>query len=422
MANFINASTNISIPTDWRLCSLGEITVYSQYGISSSSGEDCTVPVLRMNNLQDGHIDLKDLSYIKLSKAELESLVLSRGDLLLNRTNSYDLVGKTAVYDMEGQHVFASYLVRFRLSPSVLPAFVNYYLNSSNGQRKLKRLATKAVSQANINPSTLKKRLLVPIPPLSEQRKIVEILAMWDSAIDLTAQLIAAKQLRKRGLMQQLLTGKRRFKEFVLSEEMQHTEIGLIPLDWNYVNIATIAQQVSRRNSGKLELPTLSCTKYSGLVDSLKYFGRKIFSDDTSAYKVVRRHQFAYATNHIEEGSIGYQDLYDEALISPMYTVFETNATVDDHFLYALLKTETYRQIFESSTSASVDRRGSLRWNEFSRIKVPLPCIPEQKRIAEVLDTCDQELELLNRKLELLKKQKRGLMQQLLTGKVRVKV
>ena len=264
-------------------------------------------------------------------------------------------------------------------------------------------------------------RLLVVLPPLSEQRSIADILSTWDRAIDLTAQLIAAKQQRKRGLMQHLLTGKRRFKRFVCSEAMQNTEIGSIPSDWRYVNIGDISHHVSERNTAGLNLPVLSCTKYDGLVDSLSYFGKQIFSDDTSTYKVVHRRQFAYATNHIEEGSIGYQDLYDEALISPMYTVFETGSTVDDRYLYALLKTETYRQIFERSTSASVDRRGSLRWNEFSRIKVPLPLIPEQEAIAEVLATCDRELALLKRKVALLKKQKQGLMQQLLTGKVRVK-
>ncbi len=259
------------------------------------------------------------------------------------------------------------------------------------------------------------------LPPLPEQRRIAEILSTWDRAIDLTAQLIAAKRQYKRGLMQQLLTGKRRFETFVRSKEIQVIEIGSIPSDWSYVSIGDIAEQVSRRNTVGLDLPVLSCTKYDGLVDSLSYFGRQIFSEDTSTYKVVRRHQFAYATNHIEEGSIGYQNLYDEALISPMYTVFQTTSTVDDRFLYALLKTEMYRKIFERSTSASVDRRGSLRWNEFSRIKVPLPTLQEQRAIAEVLNACDQELSLLNRKLGLLKKQKQGLMQQLLTGKVRVK-
>ena len=118
-----------SFPDNWQLCSLGEITTSSQYGISSSSGGNYSVPILKMNNLQDGHIDLRDLDYIQLSKAEMESLILNKGDLLINRTNSLDLVGKAAIYDLEGEHVFASYLVRFRLGPSVLPAFVNYFLN-----------------------------------------------------------------------------------------------------------------------------------------------------------------------------------------------------------------------------------------------------------------------------------------------------
>ncbi len=106
---------------------MGEITISSQYGISSSSGGIYSVPILKMNNLQDGHIDLGDLDYIQLSKSEMESLMLNKGDLLINRTNSPDLVGKAAIYDLAGEHVFASYLVRFRLGPSVLPAFVNYF-------------------------------------------------------------------------------------------------------------------------------------------------------------------------------------------------------------------------------------------------------------------------------------------------------
>lgn len=265
-------------------------------------------------------------------------------------------------------------------------------------------------------------KLPILLPPLREQQRIVTILRSWDHAADLTARLIAAKQDRKRGLMQQLLIGRKRFQRFVAAQGRQNTSVGSIPADWRYVSIGEVAHHISERNSAGKELPVLSCTKHQGLVDSLAYFGRQIFSEDTSTYKMVRRHQFAYATNHIEEGSIGYQDLYNEALISPMYTVFETGSGVNDRFLYALLKTEMYRQIFERSTSASVDRRGSLRWNEFSAIKVPLPSQTEQAAIVEVLDACDQDIALLSRKLALLKQQKQGLMQQLLTGKVRVAV
>lgn len=249
----------------------------------------------------------------------------------------------------------------------------------------------------------------IPLPPLSEQKKIAEILSTWDLAIETCEKLISAKQTRKRALAQRLLTGKQRFPQFAGQA-------------WENLHIRDIAREISAKNKDGSQLTVLSCTKHKGLVDSLSYFGKRIFSENLSTYKIVKCGQFAYATNHIEEGSIGYQDLYDKALISPMYTVFETNNKVDDGFLYKLLKTETYRHTFEAMTSGSINRRGSLRWNGFKLIKIRLPSLEEQKRIAEVLSACDKEIELLEKQRDSLKQQKRGLMQKLLTGKVRVKV
>jgi type I restriction enzyme S subunit len=136
----------------------------------------------------------------------------------------------------------------------------------------------------------------------------------------------------------------------------------------------------------------------------------------------VSRGEFAYATNHIEEGSIGYQSLYDQGLVSPMYTVFTTNQPIHDGYLYKVLKTEIYRHIFQANTSASVDRRGSLRWSEFAKLPIPLPPIEEQQQIAETLDTARQEITLLEKQVEAYRRQKRGLMQKLLGGEWRVQV
>jgi len=265
-------------------------------------------------------------------------------------------------------------------------------------------------------------KLPILVPPVREQEIVIEILSQWDMAIEQTKKLITAKVIRKRGLMQQLLTGKKRFAEFGKDNGAHLTKFGAMPNDWAYVSIEDIAHEVSTKNGNGKKLTVLSCSKHRGLVRSLEYFGKQVFSEDTSTYKVVKRNQFAYATNHIEEGSIGYQNICDEALISPMYTVFETCSSVDDSFFYKLLKTELYRHIFEVNTSASVDRRGSLRWKEFSKIKVALPSLEEQRRIAAVIETCDQEIELLRKQLAALKRQKRGLMQKLLTGQIRVKV
>ncbi|MCB9292292.1 MAG: restriction endonuclease subunit S [Lewinellaceae bacterium] len=95
---------------------------------------------------------------------------------------------------------------------------------------------------------------------------------------------------------------------------------------------------------------------------------------------------------------------------------------MNDYFLFKLLKTPLYIHIYQASTSASVDRRGSLRWKEFSNIHIPLPPIEEQKAIAKILMEADREIELLHAKLEALRAQKKGLMQRLLTGRVRVKI
>lgn len=294
--------------------------------------------------------------------------------------------------------------------------FYNYFR-----YRNIKRnLTRQGAGRYKLNKETLE-RILILIPPKKEQVAINAIFRTWDTAIEKTEKLIEAKEKRRRGLAHKLLFGKARIGKRKTAGFLEKPWF-LIPNDWRIVKIGSVAREVSTKNQNGGELPVLSCTKYQGLVDSLKYFDKQIFSKDTSTYKVVEYGQFAYATNHIEEGSIGYQNLYPKGLVSPMYTVFETDKKqVDDGYLFKLLKTETFRHIFEINTSASVDRRGSLRWNEFSKLSLPLPNIDEQRGINTVLETVQRESDLLRRKLELLKKQKRGLMQKLLTGEWRVK-
>lgn len=288
--------------------------------------------------------------------------------------------------------------------------YLGFYLLANKS--RLLSLVDRAGHGAGRLPSDLLQSFEIELPGLQEQRKIVNILLTWDRATEQFEKLIAAKTRFKRGLMRQLPTGRNRFKGF----GAHRAQPGAWPNDWEHQRIGDIAREVSSKNVNGRNLTVLSCTKHHGLVDSLKYFGKRVFSEDTSNYKVVKRGQFAYATNNIEQGSIGYQDLYDEALVSPMYTVFETNGRVDDSFLYQLFKTELYRHIFEAGTSGTIDRRGGLRWKDFANIKVALPSLPEQRRIASALNACDNEIDLLVRQLEAIQQQKRGLMRKLLTG------
>ena len=245
------------------------------------------------------------------------------------------------------------------------------------------------------------------IPPIHEQDKIVEVLDFWDTAIEKQSELIKKLRLRKHALMQQLLTGKKRLPGF--------------SGEWKHVSLKSFATEVSIKNKENKGYNVLSCTKYDGLVPSLEYFGKQIYSNDLGNYKIVPMHHFAYATNHIEEGSIGYQSKYEYGLISPMYTVFKTDKDViDDIFLFAVLKSHHLTYLYQSMMEGSINRRGGLRWDSFSTIKIDLPPLNEQKAISAFLKDADKEIELANEKLARLQSQKRGLMQQLLTGKKRI--
>jgi type I restriction enzyme S subunit len=261
------------------------------------------------------------------------------------------------------------------------------------------------------------------LPPLPEQQKIAKILSTWDKAIATTERLITTSQQQKKALMQHLLTGKKRLGIESGSYCFQKTRYGDIPQDWEYPSIQEVCTQYSQKNTDRKDFPVLSCSKHLGFVDSLKYFKKKVYSDDTSGYKVIPLNFFGFPSNHIEEGSIGLQRVYDNGIVSPIYVIFQSDSKrVVNEYLYSVLKTEHYRQIFCAATNASVDRRGSLRWKEFSAIHVPLPPLNEQQKIATVLNIADKEIELLQAKLSHFKQEKKALMQQLLTGKRRVKV
>ena len=302
----------------------------------------------------------------------------------------------------------------------VCSEFLLALLKSSLIQNQIKRIAFgSAQPQLTIK---LINGFEITAPSLSEQKKITEILSTWDKAIEQMRKLIDAKKHRKKDLMQQLLTGKKRLPGFLKSKGRNSYRFFDLPEDWECPQIRDVAQEYSERNTGRDDLTVLSCSKHLGFVESSEYFGKQVFSADTSNYKVIRRNYFGYPSNHIEEGSIGLLLTHDLGIVSPIYTVFKCIDNIIPEYLYAVFKTDTFRHIFAISTNASVDRRGSLRWREFSLIRVPHPSIKEQQAIVDVLNVSDREIAQLDTKLKALEKQKRGLMQKLLTGEVRVTI
>ena len=161
----------------WPVVELGSVVQETQYGLSLNAGSEGRYPMLRMMNIEDGLCVENDIKYVDLNNKDFEAYRLVRGDVLFNRTNSYELVGRTGVYELEGDHVFASYLVRIKTRPERLePKFLTLYLNSDLGRRQVLAYATKAVSQANVNASNLL-RVRLPLPPLDVQTQLLDEIA-----------------------------------------------------------------------------------------------------------------------------------------------------------------------------------------------------------------------------------------------------
>ena len=397
------------IPQEWKVKALGEAyKLQGGYAFKSELFADIGIPIVRISNLpMDSNIvDITDCVYYPNTESIKEQFIIKQGMLLIAMSGA--TTGKTAVYNSQNSSYLNQRVGMFcSKNDDITYNYLLQLVQSPLYSNALKPLLI-AGAQPNIAPSDVE-NMKFPVPPLAEQRKIAEILGVWDEVIEKQSRLIEKLELRKRALMQRLLTGRTRLPGFTTP--------------WQKVKLGEICEEFVLRNTDDNDYIVLYCTKYNGLVSSLDYFGKQIFSDNLRTYKVVPKYHFAYATNHIEEGSIGYQGSYDYALISPMYTVFKADDTkVDNYFLYTLLKTPLMIYNYQSRIEGSIDRRGGLRWDAFAGITIKLPSLPEQKAIAEVLTTADDEITTHRKKLDALRLQKRGLMQQLLTGKTRVKI
>jgi type I restriction enzyme S subunit len=201
------------VPKGWEVKKIDEIADFVQYGLNQASSETGNIPMFRMNNIVNGEMQDYPLVYVNLNDTALCQYKLEKGDILFNRTNSMDLVGKVGVFKLEGDYVFASYLIRIRVSKDNNPYFVNYALNSYPIQCSLRSKATPAVSQANINSKSLRGTSIMIPKEKQEQDEIVSRIEQVELWINNKQQKITTLERLKKSLMQNLLTGRVRVKE-----------------------------------------------------------------------------------------------------------------------------------------------------------------------------------------------------------------
>ena len=246
------------------------------------------------------------------------------------------------------------------------------------------------------------KNIRIPVPPLAEQRKIAEVLGVWDKAIEKQARLIEKLALRKRALMQRLLSAKLRLPGF--SEP------------WKIHKLQELFTE--RNETNRTDLPLLSITGDRGVILQTESEKRDTSNDDKSKYKRIAKGDIGYNTMRMWQGRSALSGL--EGIVSPAYTIVVPNTDVDGYYMSVLFKQPRLIYDFWTHSQGLVGDTLNCKYRDFGQVHICCPPLAEQKAITEVLTAADREIELAKEKLERLRRQKRGLMQQLLTGKKRI--
>jgi type I restriction enzyme, S subunit len=241
----------------------------------------------------------------------------------------------------------------------------------------------------------------IAIPPSKEQTSIANLLSTWDKAINTLTQLIAQKELRKKWLMQQLLTGKKRLKGF--------------SGEWKKLGAGEIFKSITKKGFVNEEL--LSATQDRGMIPRTMLEGRVTMpTTGTEGFKLVEIGDFVISLRSFQ-GGLEYS--YYRGLVSPAYTVLKPKKEISEEFFKQYFK--SYEFIGRLATAVIGIRDGKqISYDDFCIVKIPNPSFEEQTAFAQVLQAADNEISLLKAKAEKLREQKKGLMQQLLTGKKRL--
>jgi type I restriction enzyme S subunit len=393
------------IPVDWAYARLEEVATI-QTGLSKSdqrAGQTVKMPYLRVANVQDGHFDLSDVKQIAVPANAVERFLVRKGDVLLTEGGDSDKLGRGAVWDGQiGRCVHQNHIFVVRPKTGVLDAeFLAYQTQGSAGRAYFRSCSKQSTNLASINSGQLR-RFPAILPAIAEQRKIAAIISTWDDGLEKLSSLVATKELRKRAFMQQLLLGKKRLNGFTGQ--------------WGELRLNEVAENVAEQNKGRMGTEMLyGVTKSAGIVPMRDH----VKGESLSRCKRVEPDWFAYNPMRLNIGSIARWQGTDAVMVSGDYVVFRCK---EDGLLPAYLDQLRRSWLWESFVTKSGN--GSVRvriyFSDLGEFRFRCPPVDEQAAIAAVLDTCDEELRLLREERAALERQKRGLMQRLLTGRMRV--
>jgi len=404
---------------------------------------DHSKPYLGNSNVHWGRFNLTALSEMDFLPHERKKFALKDGDILVCEGGE---VGRTAIWQSDlAECYYQKALHRLRpLSNSADRLFFRYFMEDAC-RKNLFLAYTGTSSIPHLTRETLV-QLKMPLPPPPEQQKIAAILSTWDRAIELTEKLIAAKQKRKQALMQQLLTGKVRLPEFQAGKKNSCSTVVRVPAavrrgiyppsvqpgipkithrpkGWQELTMGHLLEieQRSIELSDEVEYQLVVAKRNRGGIEPReRLLGKDV---KTPTQFEVRAGDFVISKRQIIHGACGIvPPSLDGAVVSNEYSVCTVKAQLNMEFLKYLSHTLYFQQTcFHASVGVALEKM-IFRVHEWIKFPFLIPSIEEQRAIVAVLSTMDRELEILQKRLAVHTQQKKGLMQQLLTGKIRVKV
>ncbi len=360
-----------------------------------------------MGNLQGGTIDWTDLVFTD-DEPEIRKYSLTAGDVLFNRTNTIDLVGKTAIYTGERPAIFAGYLIRINADKAVLDSkFLNYVLNAEFSRKHSAKVLSVAVGQANINGQKVKS-YPVPLPPAkAEQEAIAEALSDADALIASLDQLLAKKRQIKQGAMQELLTGKKRLPGFSGKWEVKR----LGDVIEKFIGGGT-PSRANPQYWGS-EIPWVTVKDFATFSPRHSQEAITRLGLENSASHLVPAGTLVTATRMALGKAVIYE--VDVAINQDLKALFPKADLANQYLRFWF---QYHGHSIDDLGSGSTVKGVSL--SDLKRIEFQLPPRREQIAIATTLSDMDAEIAVLEGKLAKAREIKQGMMQELLTGKIRL--
>lgn len=365
---------------------------------------ESTVKLLRGDNIIQGSLRWDDAKHWATPYAgALQRYEMQAGDIVLAMDRPIVNAGLkcSVVRQQDLPSLLVQRVARLRAKKNFDQGYLAHVLQTHRFIEHLRGQKTET-AVPHISPNDIREfEFPCPINPV-EQRRIAQILSTWDQAIATTERLLANSEAQKLGLMQGLFTGKHRLDG--------HT------IGWQEHLLGKLFAERVEPNRADLQL--LSITREQGVILRADVGRKDTSNEDKSKYLRICHGDIGYNTMRMWQGVSALSQY--EGIISPAYTVITPGALIDGQFASFLFKSQAIIFLFYRHSQGLVSDTWNLKFSHFAKIKIKIPSVEEQRRIAEVLEKADQKISVIQRQLSALREEKTALMSQLLTGKRRV--